>query len=244
MYCFQSYFCVSLIKKVFNITMKKDIKLIVAAMCLLAVSCSTYKNMNKSQQGAVIGGGGGAAVGAIVGKISGNTALGALIGAAVGGTAGAVIGHEMDKQAAEIQNDIPTAKVQRVAEGIEVEFSSKVLFGFDSYKLTDSSKSSLNQLIMVMNKYAETNIEVQGHTDSLGSAEYNQKLSEERAQSVAAYLLANNIASSRVTTKGYGMLYPKYSNSTADGRAQNRRVEFLISANDKMKTDAQKEAGN
>ena len=191
----------------------------------------------------MIGTGGGAAAGAIIGKISGNTALGALIGAVVGGGAGAIIGHNMDKQAAEIKTEIPNAKVNRVAEGIEVEFSSQVLFGFDSYSLTDPSKQTLNQLITVLNKYPETNIEVQGHTDSLGTPEYNQTLSEQRAQSVATYLLGNGINSSRVTTKGYGEYSPKYSNLTADGRMQNRRVEFLISANNQMKQDAQKQAG-
>ncbi len=218
--------------------------MVVAGICLLAVSCSTNKNVGKSQKGVSVGSGGGAVVGDVLGRMSGDNALSSLVGSAVGGTTGAVIGHTMDKQAQDIQADIPTAKVKRVAEGIEVEFNSKVLFGFNSYQLLDSSKSSLNQLIAVLNKYAETNIEVQGHTDSLGSPTYNQKLSEQRAHAVADYLLANNIAAARITTKGYGMLYPKYPNSTDEGRAQNRRVEFLISANNKMKTEAQKEAGN
>jgi outer membrane protein OmpA-like peptidoglycan-associated protein len=216
--------------------------LLVATAILAILSCNSYKNLNKSQKGAVIGGAGGAAAGAVVGKIAGNTALGAIIGAAVGGTTGAIIGHKMDKQAAEIKKTVPTAKVQRVGEGIEVEFSSAVLFGFDQSDLSTQAQGTLNQLITVLNKYPDTYVEVQGHTDSIGTAQYNEQLSVKRATTVANYLIANNISSSRITTKGFGASAPKYTNSTEDGRAQNRRVEFLITANDKMKTDAAKEA--
>ncbi len=197
--------------------------------------------MNKTQKGAVIGTAGGAAVGGVIGKASGNTALGAIIGAAVGGGAGAIIGRKMDKQAEEIQKTIPNAKVERVGEGIVVEFNNNILFGFDSYALSSQANGTLNDLVTILNKYPDTNIEVQGHTDNKGTAAYNQTLSEKRAGSVAAYLLKNNIASSRITTKGFGLTAPKYSNDTEDGRSKNRRVEFLISANDKMKTEAKKE---
>jgi outer membrane protein OmpA-like peptidoglycan-associated protein len=224
--------------------MRKGFYIFFAAVCLSAISCNIFKSMNQSEQGAVIGTGGGAAVGSVVGKMSGNTALGALIGAAVGGTTGAVIGRKMDKQAAEIKNTIPAAKVQRVSEGIVVEFSNKILFAFNSYVLSTIADSSLNTLVGILNKYPETNIEVQGHTDSTGSAAYNQTLSEKRAKSVADYIIAQGISSGRVTTKGFGETAPEYPNSTEDGRAQNRRVEFLISANAQMKTDAQKEAAN
>jgi outer membrane protein OmpA-like peptidoglycan-associated protein len=222
----------------------KGSNMFIAGVCLLAVSCSANKHADKSPSAITVGTGGGTALGDVLGKMSGDNALSSLIGSAVGGSTGKVISHTMDNQAQDIQSEIPAAKVQRVAEGIEVEFNSKILFGFNSYQLLDASKGSLNQLIDVLNKYPETNIEVQGHTDSLGSPVYNQKLSEQRAQAVADYLVANNIAAARVTTKGYGALYPKYPNSTEDSRAQNRRVEFLISANNKMKTEAQKEAGN
>ena len=201
------------------------------------------KSMNKSQKGAVIGTAGGAAVGGVIGKASGNTALGAIIGAAVGGGAGAVIGHKMDKQAEEIKKEVPSAKVERVGEGIVVEFSNNILFGFDSYALSSNANGTLTDLTTILNKYPDTNIEVQGHTDSLGSDSYNQTLSEKRAGAVADYLTSHNIASSRITTKGFGETAPKYSNSTEDGRAQNRRVEFLITANEKMKNEAKQQAG-
>ncbi len=224
----------------------KIINKIFAILIGVSLISSSCKTMNKSQKGAVIGGTGGAVVGGVIGKIAGNTALGAIIGAGVGGAAGAVIGHKMDKQAEEIKKEVPAAKVERVGEGIEVEFSSQVLFSFDSYAITSAADENLHQLVTILNKYPDTNIEIQGHTDSTGSDEYNQTLSEKRANAVAAHLTGSThaIAYTRVTTKGFGESAPKYSNSTEEGRGQNRRVEFLITANDKMKADAQKEAGH
>ena len=164
--------------------MSQTRKLIVVsiAVAILTTSC---KNMNKTQKGAAIGTAGGAAVGAVIGKASGNTALGAIIGATVGGVTGAVIGRKMDKQAEEIKNEVPGAKVERVGEGIVVEFSSAVLFGFDQAALTSKSESTLDDLIKILNKYPDTNLEIQGHTDNKGTDEYNQGLSERRAGAVA-----------------------------------------------------------
>lgn len=219
---------------------KSSLLVLAAAIMLLNTSCS---NMNKSQKGAVIGAGGGAVVGGAIGKAAGNTALGAIIGAAVGGTTGAVIGKKMDKQAEDIKNTVPSAKVERVGEGITVEFSNNVMFAFNSYALTPAANGTLDNLITILNKYPNTNIEVQGHTDSTGTFEYNQTLSENRAHSAAQYLRDHGIASARITEKGYGKTAPKYPNSTADGRAMNRRVEFVISANEEMKKEAQQESG-
>ncbi|MBN2634416.1 MAG: OmpA family protein, partial [Bacteroidales bacterium] len=192
---------------------------------------------------AVAGTAAGGAMGAVIGRASGNTALGAIIGAAVGGGAGAVIGHQMDKQAEEIAKSVPDAKVERVGEGIIVEFSSNVLFAFDKSDLSADAKTSLDKLVKVLNSYPDTNIEVQGHTDSKGSVAYNQNLSEQRAAVVSGYLSDKNITAGRLTIKGFGENAPKYDNATADGRTQNRRVEFLISANEKMIAAAKKETG-
>lgn len=221
----------------------KHIKTSITGILAFALLISSCKNMNKSQKGAAIGAAGGGAIGAVIGKATGNTALGAILGATVGGVTGAVIGRKMDKQAEEIKNEVPGAKVERVGEGIVVEFNNKILFGFDKSDLSDNAKSSLDDLVTILNKYPDTDIEVQGHTDNSGTDSYNQNLSEKRASSVAAYLRARNIASSRITTKGFGEMAPKYSNDNEDGRSNNRRVEFLITANEKMKQEAKKEAG-
>jgi outer membrane protein OmpA-like peptidoglycan-associated protein len=225
-----------------KIYIMKQIRKSIAGILAVAILMSSCKSMNKTQKGAVIGTAGGGAIGAVIGKATGNTALGAIIGATVGGVTGAVIGRKMDKQAEEIKNEVPGAKVERVEEGIVVEFNNKILFGFDQSDLGDNAKSSLNDLVTVLNKYPDTNIEVQGHTDNSGTDSYNQGLSEKRASAVASYLRSKGISSGRITTKGFGESAPKYSNDSDDGRSNNRRVDFLITANEKMKQEAKKEA--
>lgn len=222
----------------------KQTKTLIFSLATFAFLFSSCHNTKKATKGAIIGGTAGAVIGTIIGNNTGNRALGTVIGAAVGGTVGVIIGRKMDKQAEEIKKEVPNAKVERVGEGIVVEFNSKVLFGFDRSDLTDASRKTLNDLVTILKKYPDTNIEVQGHTDDKGTDEYNQGLSEKRASSVSAYLTANGVSSSRVTTKGFGETAPKYSNATEEGQSQNRRVEFLITANEKMKADAQKEAGS
>lgn len=207
---------------------------------LIFSGCASW---NKTTKGAVIGTAAGGAAGAVIGKASGNTALGAIIGAAVGGATGAVIGRKMDKKAEEIKKAVPEAEVVRVGEGIVVEFSNNILFGFDQSNLSSDAKESLHQLVLVLNSSPDTDIEIQGHTDSKGSEPYNQTLSEQRAGAVTNYLTGKGISSSRVTTKGFGENLPKYLNETEDGRGKNRRVEFLITANETMKAEAEKEAG-
>ncbi len=215
--------------------------IMVLSTALLFSSCAS---LNKTQKGGAVGAVAGGAMGAIIGKAAGNTGLGAIIGATVGGATGAVIGHKMDKQAKEIEQTVPDAKVERVGEGIVVEFSSNVLFGFDRSNLSSDAKINLDKLVKVLNVYPDTDIEVQGHTDSKGSEAYNLTLSEKRAGAVSSYLTSKGISYSRVRINGFGESIPKYDNSTEDGRSQNRRVEFLITANEKMKAEAEKEAGN
>jgi outer membrane protein OmpA-like peptidoglycan-associated protein len=226
-------------------------KILFTSLLMIAVLSFGCKTMNKTQKGAVIGTASGGVVGAVIGKATGNTVLGAIIGATVGGVTGAVIGRKMDKQAEEIKKDIPDAEVVRVGEGIVIEFNNKILFGFDQSTLSTVARGNLDKLVTILQKYPDTNIEIQGHTDSKGTVSYNQKLSERRALSVASYLSGYGIspsrvviASNRLTTIGYGERVPKYTNSTADGQVQNRRVEFLVSANEKMKADAANEANN
>ena len=220
----------------------KTIKILITGFLVVAIFSAGCKTMNKTQKGAVIGTAGGAAVGAVIGKAAGNTAMGAIIGAVAGGVTGAVIGRKMDKQAEEMKKEIPDAEVVRVGEGIVIEFNSKILFGFDQSGLTTDARANLDKLLAILQKYPDTNIEVQGHTDSKGTTSYNQKLSEERASTVSYYLSGKGITTSRLTINGFGETFPRYTNTTADGQAQNRRVEFLVSANEKMKADAAKEA--
>lgn len=216
----------------------KNLLFAIPVFAFLIMGC----NATRSQKGAVIGGAAGAVGGSIIGKAAGNKTLGTIVGAVVGGTAGAIIGRDMDKQAEEIKTDIPGAKVERVEEGIKVEFNEKILFDFSKAEIGDSAKKNLDALVGILNKYPNTNIEIQGHTDSRGTEEYNMGLSVRRAEAVKSYLAAQGIDPSRMTTKGFGESAPAYSNDTQEGMAQNRRVEFLITANEQMKAEAQKQA--
>jgi len=220
----------------------KAAHLLMTSIVGIGLFASGCKSLNKTQKGTAIGAAGGAAVGAVVGKIAGNTALGAILGAAVGGTTGLLIGKKMDKQAEEIKKEIPNATVERIGEGIVVEFDNKILFTVNSSDLSSIASTDLNDLVTILNKYPGTNIEVQGHTDNTGSSEYNQALSEKRAASVSSYILGKGIASARIATKGFGETSPKFTNETEEGRAHNRRVDFLIVANEEMKAEANQQA--
>lgn len=227
----------------------------VASVMIMCTSCETTKKANNTQKGAAVGAASGAVIGGVIGNNVGNknnTALGAIIGAVVGGAAGGIIGNKMDRQAEEIKQEIPGAEVQRVGEGINVTFNEKnpdgskagVYFQTNMYDINSNSKLALDKLIKVFNEYPETNILVEGHTDSRGTDEYNNNLSQKRAISVGNYLKAAGISASRLTIKWYGESQPKVENSSPENMAENRRVEFAITANDKMKEQAAKEAAN
>jgi len=213
--------------------------LVIGAFLVGPLGCSS---MGKTEKGAIIGGATGAVVGGVIGKAAGNTAAGAILGAAVGGAAGAVIGNYMDRQAEEMQRDLEGAKIERVGEGIMITFDSGILFDVAKSDLRPDAKENLGKLSTILNKYEDTNIIVAGYTDSDGSEEYNQRLSEQRAGSVGAYLAMNEVASGRITEVGYGESKPVADNSTPEGKQANRRVEVAIMANDKLKKAAEKEA--
>jgi outer membrane protein OmpA-like peptidoglycan-associated protein len=221
----------------------ESMKQVIAIVIVTVFSVSIFgcKSLDKSQKGAIIGAGAGGAVGAGVGKAAGNTALGAIIGATVGGVAGGIIGRQMDKQAEEIEQ-IPGAEVTRVGEGINVTFDSGVLFSLDSDDVSAEAETKLKQLTDILNKYPDTHILVEGHTDASGSNKHNEKLSKERAESVGEFLESNAISSSRIKTKWYGEDQPKFPNDTKDNMAKNRRVEFAIYANQEMIDKAQGQA--
>ncbi|MGL2966376.1 OmpA family protein [Flavobacterium sp. XGLA_31] len=209
--------------------------------------CEAVKNTNNTQRGAAIGAVGGAILGGVLGNNigkGGNGALGAVLGGVVGGVAGGVIGNKMDKQARQIETALPGAQVERVGEGIKLVLGENaVRFDTNKSTLTAGAKANLDKLIPVFNQYPDTNIQIYGYTDSTGSAEYNLNLSNQRAASVKAYLVGKGLASSRFNTTGLGIADPIATNDTPEGRSQNRRVEFAITANEKMVQDAQKEAG-
>ena len=218
--------------------MKKFRIIIVVLLSMqFLVGCKT---MNNTQKGAAIGVAGGAALGALVGKWANNTAAGAIIGAAVGGTAGVLIGKYMDKQVAELQADLQDAKVERVGEGIKITFNSGILFDVNSSNLGATAQANIGQLAVVLNKYADTDVLIEGHTDSTGPAEFNQTLSEKRAASVSSYLNANAVQVVRLSTVGYGPNQPLVENDTPENRSLNRRVEIAIYANDKLKKAAER----
>lgn len=219
--------------------MKKVIAILMVTS--FSVSFMGCKTLNKSQKGAVIGAGAGGAVGAGVGKAAGNTALGAIIGATVGGVAGGIIGKQMDKQAEEIEQ-IPGAEVTRVGEGINVTFDSGVLFSLDSDDLSTDAETKLTELTSILNKYPDTYILVEGHTDASGSDSHNNQLSKKRAKSVSDFLEGHAITDSRIKTKWYGEDQPKYPNDTKENMAKNRRVEFAIYATEEMVDKAQEQA--
>ena len=209
---------------------------------LMLGSCDTVKNTNKSQRGAAIGAVAGAGLGALIGK--NNRALGAIVGGAVGGTAGAIIGKKMDDQAKKIEEVMPGAEVVRSEEGIQVilDENSEVRFEYNKSSLTASAQDNLDRVIEIFNEYPLTDILIVGHTDDVGSQEFNQPLSLKRAKSVSDYLTARGISSDRIEYEGAGKLEPRYSNETVEGRAGNRRVEFAITANEQMIEQAEQEA--
>jgi len=208
---------------------------LVLALVFAAYGCAS---MSRTQKGAVIGGTSGAIVGGVIGDAAGNTAVGAILGAAIGGAAGAAIGNYMDDQAEEMEQDLEGARIERVGEGIKVTFESGILFDVDKSALRPVAKDNLTNLAEILRKYDDTNILIEGHTDSDGSEEYNQTLSERRASSVAAYLSMQNVDSRRMTTIGYGELQPVAENTTAQGKQANRRVEVAIMANEELKDAA------
>jgi outer membrane protein OmpA-like peptidoglycan-associated protein len=220
--------------------MKRTLTLLVVMVFLLAtVNCASW---SKKTKGAVIGGAGGAVVGGVIGRAAGNTILGAIIGAAVGGAAGAIIGNYMDKQAAEMQRDLEGAEIQRIGEAIKITFDSGILFDFDKSDLRPVSETNLAKLAVILNKYPDTNILIEGHTDDTGSDAYNMTLSKERSQSVASYLATHEVLSARFSITGYGEEQPIVTNDTPEGRQKNRRVDIAVMANDKLKKAAQEKA--
>jgi outer membrane protein OmpA-like peptidoglycan-associated protein len=216
----------------------------VAAVALcLAVVLSGCK-ASRTVKGTAIGVGAGGAVGAGVGALAGNTALGAIVGAAIGGTAGALIGKKMDKQKKEIERAVPEATVETVngGEALKVTFDTGILFATNSSTLSQASRHALGNLGATLENNPDTDLRIVGHTDNTGRVDYNQTLSEKRAQSVYDYLMSQGISNARMAYEGRGIHDPVAGNDTPEGRALNRRVEILILANEKMIREAREGA--
>jgi outer membrane protein OmpA-like peptidoglycan-associated protein len=181
--------------------------------------------------------------GGIIGKVAGSTAKGAIIGAAVGGAAGAIIGDQMDRQAAELKQNVKGARVERVGEGIQVTFESGLLYDFDSDAVKPESKANLRELAKSLDKYPDSDLLILGHTDNVGTDQYNKRLSVRRADAAAEFLISQGVRRSRVGTGGLGEEEPVASNDTDAGQGQNRRVEVAIYASEKQRNEARQKAG-
>lgn len=204
---------------------------------------------SRTAKGGVIGGAAGGVLGGVIGKNGGDGTKGAVIGSVIGGTAGAIVGRYMDKQAQEIQEEVPGATVETttttdpetgetVTESINVTFASGVLFEFGASSLTTASRAELDRMSGIMNRYPDTDITIDGYTDSKGSDDFNLKLSQKRAASVADYLAQSGINRQRMITHGYGEANPVASNDTDEGRAANRRVILGIKGNESIQQKA------
>jgi len=212
---------------------------------LFITGCST---MSKSLKGGMLGGGAGAlvgaGVGALIGKDAKSAAIGAGIGTAVGATTGAIIGKKMDKAAAAAAK-IEGAKVDSIRDAnnlkaIKVTFDSGILFQTGKSALNAASKDALNKFAKILIENPTMDIAIMGHTDNTGKLEINQKLSLERAQSVADYLTTQNVVQTQFKKiEGKDFSEPVADNATAEGRTANRRVEVYMYASEKMITDAE-----
>jgi outer membrane protein OmpA-like peptidoglycan-associated protein len=212
--------------------------LVLVLVCTFTAACVSTDGPNdnrKTTRGATIGAVAGAIVGAVVGNQSGDPRTGAIIGAAAGAAIGGTVGRRMDRQEEELRQ-IEGVEVTRSSEGeISLRLTSDVLFDYNSAALRPESRSTLNELADNFSRYPDTVIIIEGHTDSIGSESYNQRLSEDRAGNVADYLIDNGVPARSITLYGYGELRPRATNETAEGRQLNRRVEIHIRALDEAR---------
>lgn len=185
------------------------------------------KKVSKTVIGAGIGAAAGAGIGALTGR---DRAKNAAIGAGAGALAGGAVGAYMDVQEAKLRKQLENTGVSVTREGdnILLNMPGNITFGFDRSEVRSDFYPVLNSVVLVLQEYKKTLIEVTGHTDSVGQDAYNQSLSERRAQSVGQYLIAQGVMPARVVAKGLGERFPIASNDSEAGRQQNRRVELRL----------------
>jgi outer membrane protein OmpA-like peptidoglycan-associated protein len=213
--------------------MKQLIAMILAALLAAPVFAQTTTDEHqKAKSGAAIGAAAGAIVGAVLGNNSGHHSAtrGAVVGTLAGGAAGAIVGSMMDKQERELRQINGVNVTRTSGDELRVTVRDDVLFDFNSAGLRAASRESLREMANVFDRYPNTTIRVEGFTDSIGSAAYNERLSERRADSVANYLEDIGVRGSRIRSIGFGESRPRATNSTATGRQLNRRVEIHIKA--------------
>lgn len=212
---------------------------IVLSVAILFSSCGASNTVKGTGIGAAGGGVLGAGIGALIGGKQG-AAWGAGIGAVVGGGAGAIIGNKMDKQKAELER-INGAQVESINDGqaIKVTFESGILFATNSSTLNATSKTALSNFATSLVNNPDTDVTIQGHTDSSGNDNINVPLSEKRAAAVKTFLASKGVSNSRIASEGLGSSIPVADNATSAGKAQNRRVEVYITPNAKMIQDAE-----
>ncbi len=213
--------------------MKKWISLAIAAISLFTLNACAPQN--KTQKGALYGSAAGAATGAIAGQLIGrntkSTLIGAAVGAAAGGAIGGGIGYAMDKQEEEYKRALAqseAAAVRREGNLLAITLKGDLTFATNSARVQPGLYSELDRIAQVMVQYPNTKIRVEGHTDSVGSESYNQKLSERRANAVKNILIQRGVAPERIIAIGYGETMPVADNSTPEGKSRNRRVEIKI----------------
>ena len=222
----------------------RRIRTTTAVVLTAATLVGTTGCASNTASGGLIGAGAGAAIGGLIGANNGGTAEGAIIGAAIGGAAGALIGREMDQKAEELARRLPDAQVERIGEGILITFDSGILFGFDSSDLRPQAQQNLAALATSLEDIEEDAVlMVVGHTDSTGSAEYNETLSQRRAQAAASYLRQQGMNPVNLETLGLGESEPVASNDTESGQAENRRVEVAVYASEEYRERVQGRVG-
>jgi outer membrane protein OmpA-like peptidoglycan-associated protein len=204
----------------------------------VGIELSSCGNWNKTEKGTAIGATAGAVLGGVIGNKAGNTAAGAILGAVVGGAAGAYIGNQMDKQANEMRKDLEGARIERIGEGIKITFESGILFDVNAAVVRPVAQQNLIKLAGILNKYPETDILVEGHTDTTGTEEYNLELSKRRAEAVGNFLTGKGVSARRFQLLGYGESQPADSANTVSALQTNRRVEIAVFANEKLKAAA------
>lgn len=211
--------------------MKKSIVIaVVTTLFLLGCASNPFQGEHgKAATGAAVGAGGGAILGSVVSG-RGDHGKGAVLGAVIGATLGGLVGNQMDKQERDLRQQMAGTGVEVKREGdtLRLQAPSNITFETNRADVRPQFQSVLDQLAGSINQYPGTVVQVEGHTDSVGAAAYNQTLSENRAQSVRSYLIQRGVAANRIQALGYGLTRPVADNATAEGRAQNRRVEVLI----------------